>query len=173
MYVTVNTAGNKWVRTIFVWPWNEKARTKQKQQTNGNRAIWCVYRMDRNARVTFWLVKRTLGWKNFIPENFLETSRCFALTSYCNTIGKSNNAFSIFGFSLAGKRSPCFDLFAHWVIKQITSTFRNQFSRSYETRSLQRTVFKKRTNKRFLSVWQTVHETHFIWSPQCRVWLYY
>ena len=90
-------------RAIFVWPWTENARTKQKQQTNGNRAIWLVYRTVTNAR-GFWLVKRTLGWKNFMPKNFLEINRYFALTSYCNTIGQSNNAFSILGFSLAGKR---------------------------------------------------------------------
>ena len=83
-----------WDRAIFVWPWNENERTKQKKQTNGNRAIWLVYRTDTNAR-GFWLVKRTLGWKNFMPENFLEINRYFALTSYCNTIGQSNNAFSI------------------------------------------------------------------------------
>ena len=88
---------------IFVWPWHENALTKQEQQTNRNRAIWLAYRTDTNAR-GFWLVKRTLGWKNVIPENFLKINRYFALTSYCNTIGQSNNAFSILGFSLAGKR---------------------------------------------------------------------
>ena len=77
-------------RAIFV-KWNE------------NIAIWLVYRTNTNAR-EFWLVKRTLGWKDFMPENFLEVNRYFALTSYCNTIGQSNNAFSILGFSLAGKR---------------------------------------------------------------------
>ena len=96
-------AGFKVVRTILVWPWNENARTKQKQQTNSNRAIWLVCRTVTNAR-GFWLVKRTLGWKNFMLENFLEINRYFALTSYCNTIGQSNDAFSILGFSLAGKR---------------------------------------------------------------------
>ena len=90
-------------KAIFAWPWNEDARTKQKQQTNENRAIWLVYRRDANAR-GFCLVKRTLGWKNFTPANFLESNRSFALTSYCNTIGQSNNAFPILGFSLAGKR---------------------------------------------------------------------
>ena len=88
---------------IFVWPWNENARTKQKQQTNGNRAIWLVYWTNTNAR-GFWLVKRTLGWENFMPENFLEIRRYFALTSYCNTIGQSDNAFSISYAYLAGKR---------------------------------------------------------------------
>ena len=32
-------------------------------------------------------------------------------------------------------KSPCFDLFIHWLIKQITNTYRNHFSRSYENRS--------------------------------------
>ena len=91
------------LRAIFVWPWNENAQTKQKQQTNGIRAIWLVYRTDANA-CGFWLVKQTLGWKIFMPENFLEINRYYALTSYCNTIGQLNNAFSISGFSLAGKR---------------------------------------------------------------------
>ena len=33
----------------------------------------------------------------------IQTHRYFALTSYCDTIGQSNNAFSVLRFSLAGK----------------------------------------------------------------------
>ena len=69
----------------------------------GSCRIGLVYRKDTNAR-GFWLVERMFGWKTFLPENFLEINGYFALTSYCNTIGQSNNAFSILGFSLAGKR---------------------------------------------------------------------
>ena len=89
---------------IFVSTWNENARTKQKQQTNGNRAISLVCRTDTNAR-GLWLVKRTLRWKNFMPENFLEINRYFALTSYCNTNGGKT-------------KSPCFDLFIYWLINR-------------------------------------------------------
>ena len=32
-------------------------------------------------------------------------------------------------------KKPCFDLFTHWLIKQITKTYRNHFSRSCENRS--------------------------------------
>ena len=32
-------------------------------------------------------------------------------------------------------KSPCFDLYIYWLIKQITNTCRNHFSRSYENRS--------------------------------------
>ena len=87
------------IRAIFVWPWNENAPTKQKQQTNENRAIWLVYRTDTNALVFGWLSGRS-GEKNF-----LEINQYHALTSYCNLIGQSKNVFSILGFSLAGKRS--------------------------------------------------------------------
>ena len=47
----------------FSYSWNENARTKQKQRTNGNSAIWLVYRTDLTNARGFWLVKRTLGWK--------------------------------------------------------------------------------------------------------------
>ena len=33
-------------------------------------------------------------------------------------------------------KSPCFDLFIHWLIKQIMNTYRNHFSRSNENRSI-------------------------------------
>ena len=90
------------IRAIYIWPWNENVWTIQKQQKNGNRANWLVYQTDTNAG-GFWLVKGTLGWKNFMPKNLLEINQYFALTSYCNMIGQSNNALSIFGFSLVRK----------------------------------------------------------------------
>ena len=33
-------------------------------------------------------------------------------------------------------KSPCFDLFIHWLIKQITNTYENHFSRPCENRSI-------------------------------------
>ena len=119
---------------IFVWPWNEKAQTKQKQQTNGNRAIWLVYRTDTNGR-GFWLVKRTLWWKKVMPENFLETNRYFALTSYWPI---KQCLLHIRVFSGGKTKRLCFNLFIHWLIKQIgeiTNTYRNHLSRSYENHS--------------------------------------
>ena len=45
-------------------------------------------------------------------------------------------------------KSPCFDLFIHWLMKQMTNTYRNHFSRSYENRSIQRKVRKSRHSQR-------------------------
>ena len=111
-------AGNHFAnRAIFVWPWNENARTKQKQQTNGNRAIWLVYRMDTNA-CGFWLVKRTLGWNKPIL-------RFDVILRHNWPIEQCLLHITVF---FGGKtRSPCFDLFIHWLIKQITNTYRNHF----------------------------------------------
>ena len=103
-----------------------------------------------NAR-GFWLVKRTLGWKNFMPENFLETNRYLTLTSRCNTIGQSMR--------------PCFDLFIHWLIKQISNTYRNLFSRSYENRSSLH--LPKSSGK---SYWKVINGTRLFGSFQRNVW---
>ena len=110
-----------------------KRATKQKQQKNGNRAIWLVYWTDRNAP-GFWLVKRTLGWKNFMPE---ELSRnCFdVILQHDWSIEQCLLHIRVF---FGGKtKRPCFDLFIHWLIKQLTNTYRNHFSRASENRSTQ------------------------------------
>ena len=99
---------------IFIWPWNENAWTKQKQQTSGNRKIWLVY--------------RTLRWKNFMSENFLEIN-----WNQFDVILEHDNVFSILGFSLAGKRrgrNLIVSSISWW--NKITNTYRNHFSRSYE-----------------------------------------
>ena len=63
-------------------------RTKQKQQTK-------QFDERIQTRLGFgWLTERSAE-KTSCPKNFLE----IALTSYCNKIGQSNNAFSILGFS--------------------------------------------------------------------------
>ena len=51
-----------------------------------------------------WLSERLAETETSSPKNFPEINRYFALTLYCNTIGQSNNAISLLGFSLEGKR---------------------------------------------------------------------
>ena len=125
-------AGVKVVRPILVWPWNENARAKQKQQTNGNGAIWLVCRTVTNVR-GFWLVKRTLGWKNFMlekPSRNQSILRFDIILQHDWPIEQRLLHIRVF---FGGKtKRPCFDLFIYWMIKQITNTYRNDFSRSYD-----------------------------------------
>ena len=113
-------AGVKVVRPILVWPWNENARAKQKQQTNGNGAIWLVCRTVTNVR-GFWLVKRTLGWKNFMlekPSRNQPILRFDIILQHDWPIEQRLLHIRVF---FGGKtKRPCFDLFIHWAIKQIT-----------------------------------------------------
>ena len=136
------------VRTIFVWLWNENAGTEQKQQTNGNRAIWLIYRTDTNAR-GFWLVKRTLWWKNFSELSINQPILHFdVILQYEWLIEQYLLHIRVF-FGGETKR-PCFDLFIHWLIKQITNTYRNHFSRTYETRFMPKKKNKWRKKKEHL-----------------------
>ena len=50
-----------------------------------------------------------------------------------------------FGWFFSGKtKRPCFDLFIHWLIKEITNTYRNHFSRTYENRFIPKKMTKKK-----------------------------
>jgi len=73
-----------------------REQNRKNKRTEIERFDWFIEQIQK--RVAFgWLSERS-------GENFLEINRYFALTSYCHTIGQSNNAFSVFGFSLAGQR---------------------------------------------------------------------
>ena len=74
-----------------------KMKTREQNRNNKRTEIerfnWFDERIQ--TRVAFgWLSKRS-GEKLAYSKNFLEINRDFALTSYCNKIGKSNNVFSI------------------------------------------------------------------------------
>ena len=79
-----------------------REQNRNNKRTQIERFDWFVERLQ--TRVAFGWFVRTLGWKIFMPENSLGINRYFALTSYRNRIAQLNNAFSILGFSLAGKR---------------------------------------------------------------------
>ena len=70
-----------------------REQNRNNKRTEIEQIIWFIERIQ--TRVAFgWLSERS-GEKTFAHENFLEINRYFALTSYCNTIGQSNNTFSI------------------------------------------------------------------------------
>ena len=77
-------------------------KTRQQNRNNKRTEIeqfdWFIERIQTHLAFG-WLRERSAE-KTSCPKNFLE----IALTSYCNTIDQSNNAFSILGFYLAGKR---------------------------------------------------------------------
>ena len=81
-------------------------KTREQNRNNKRTEIeqydWSVERIQTLVAFDWFSDSRVK--KLVMPENFLEISRHFALTSCCNTIGQSKDALSILGFSLAGKR---------------------------------------------------------------------
>ena len=128
----------KWACTsIFVWPWNENARTTQKQQINGNRAdraIWLVQRTDTNAR------RLLVEWKGFTPEELSRNQSILRFDVILQHNWPIEQCLLHIRVFFGGKtKRPCFDLYIYWLTKQIiTNTNRNHFSRSYENRSIDR-----------------------------------
>ena len=89
---------------------------------------------DTNAR-GFSLVERTLGVKKRHPR---ELSRNQPILRFDVILQDDwpiekclRHIWILFGVKT---KRPCFDLFIHWLIKQIKNTYRNHFSRSYENR---------------------------------------
>ena len=114
----------------FVRPWNENTRTKQKQQMNENRAIWLVYRTDTNAR-SFWSVLRTFGCH---ARELCRNQSILDFDVILQHDWPIEQCLLHIRVFFGGKtKSPCFDLFIHWLIKQITNIYRNHFARSYKT----------------------------------------
>ena len=113
---------------------NENARTnRNNKRTEIDRFDWFVERIQ--TRVAFgWLSERS-GIKTSCPKNFLEINRYLALTVILQHDWLIEQCLLHIRVFFGGKtRSPCFDLFIHWLIKQITITYRNQFSRSQKNR---------------------------------------
>ena len=107
---------------IFVWTWNENARTKQKQQTNGNRAISLVYRTDTNAR-GLWLVYASAPVKKFYAQELSRNQSILRFDVILQHDWPVEQCFLHIRVFFGGKtKRPCFDLFIHWLINRRTLT---------------------------------------------------
>ena len=89
-------------------------------------------------RVAFgWLSERS-ALKTLCQKNFLENYQsilCFDIIVQQDWPIKQCLLHIRVFFGAKTKR-PCFDLFIHWLIKQLTNTCRNHFSRSYKNHSI-------------------------------------
>ena len=116
--------------------WKRANKVERTNEWKYNRAIWLVYRTDTNAR-GFWLVKRTLGWKKLHARDLSRNQSILRFYIILQHHWPIEQCFLHIGVSFGRKtKRACFDLFIHWLIKQITNTYRNHFSRSYDNRSI-------------------------------------
>ena len=113
-------------------------KTRKQNRNNKRTEIepfdWFIERIQTHLAFG-WLSERS-GEKTSCPKNFLGEEIMLCFDVYCNTIGQSNNAYSDPYNGFLWRKSPCFELFIRWFIKQITNICRKQFSRSYESRHI-------------------------------------
>ena len=97
-------------------------RAKKTEKTNKrNRAIWLVYRTVTNAR-GFWLAKRILGWKKLQARELSRNQSILHFDVILQHDWPIEQCLLHIRVFFGGKtKSPCFDLFIHWLIKQITN----------------------------------------------------
>ena len=115
-----------------------REQNRNKKRTEIERFDWFIERIQ--TRVAFrWLSERS-GEKNFMPQELSRNKRLLRSDVILQHDWPIQQCLLVIRVFFGGKtKRPCFDLFIHWLIKQITNTYRNHFSRSYENRSNRRT----------------------------------
>ena len=114
-------------------------KTREQNRNNKQTEIepfdWFIERIKTS--VAFGRLRKRSEEKNFMPEELSRNQtllRFDVILQHDWPIEQCLLHISVF---FGGKtKRPCFDLFIHCLIKQITNTYRNYFSRSYENRSI-------------------------------------
>ena len=108
-----------------------REQNRNNKRTEIERSDWLIERIQ--TRVAFgWLSKRS-GEKAQERSRNQSILRLDVILQNDRPIEQCLLHIRVF-FDGKTKRL-CFDFFMHWLIKQITNTYRNHFSRSYENRS--------------------------------------
>ena len=103
------------------------------------------YDLKRNK--TGWLSERS-GERNFMPKELSRNQwirRFDVILQHDRPIEQCLLHIGVF-FGEETK-NPCFDLFIHWLIKQITNTYRNYFLWSYDNRTMRSSAFLNTSNR--------------------------
>ena len=135
-----------WLWDNSRFSYNLEMKTREQNRNNKRKkiertAFWLVYRTDTKGRSHgFWLVKRRVK-----KLHARELSRNQPILRF-DVKQQHDLPFEqclphIRGFFGRKTKRPCFPLFIHWLIKQITNTHRNHFSRSYENRTTPENCF--------------------------------
>ena len=124
-------SAQNWPKTAVEWfsyDLEMKARqlNRNNKRTEIERFDWFIERIQ--TRVAFgWLSERS-GEKNFMPQELSRNKRLLRSDVILQHDWPIQQCLLVIRVFFGGKtKRPCFDLFIHWLIKQITNTYRNHF----------------------------------------------
>ena len=113
-----------------------KRTNKTEKQTNGDRAIWLVL---SNGYKHAWLLVGLVNAraKKLLARELSSNQPILRFDIILQQDWPIEQWLLYIRVFFGGKtKRPCLDLFIHWLLKQITNTYRNHFSRSYEDCSI-------------------------------------
>ena len=112
-----------------------REQNKNNKETEIKRFDWFIERIQTHLAFG-WLSERSAK-KNFMPEELSRNQSILRFDVILQHDWPSEQCLLHIRVFFGGKtKSPCFVLFIHWLIKQITNTYGNHFSRSYENCSI-------------------------------------
>ena len=153
-------------RSIEWFLYDLEMKTREQNRKNKQKEIerfdWFTERIQ--TRVAFgWLSKRS-GKKTSCRKNFSRNQPILRFDVILQHDWPIEQCLLHIRVFFGGKtKSPCFDLFIHWQIKQITHTHRNQFSRSYagnRSKVVLRLVWTEHLNARIFN--RSKYQTPFL-----------
>ena len=109
-----------------------REENRNDKQTEIERFDWFIERIQ--MRVAFgWLSERSAE-KKLLPQELSRNQPILRFDIILQHDWPIEQCLLHIRVFFGGKtKRPCFDLFTHWLIKQITNTHGNHFSRSYES----------------------------------------
>ena len=106
---------------------------RNNKRTEIERIDWFIERTQ--TRVAFgWLSERS-GEKTSCPRTLQKSIDTLLWRHIATRLANQTMIFHVRIFFGGKTKSPSCDLLIHWLIKQITNTYLNYFSRSYENHS--------------------------------------
>ena len=128
VYFFVTMKQLKSARAIFVWPWNDFENAEQNRKNKRTEIQgfdWFIERIQ--TRVGFgWLANARV--KKFHTRELSRSQSILPFDVILQHDWPIEQCLLYIRIFFGGKtKSPCFDLFIHWLIKQITNTYGNHY----------------------------------------------
>ena len=112
-----------------------RKQNRNNKRTKIERFDWSIERIQ--TRMAFGWSSERSGEKNFMPKELSRNQSILRFDVILQHDWPIEQCLLHIRVFFGGKtKRPCFDLFIHWLIKQITNNYRNHFSRSYENCSI-------------------------------------
>ena len=109
-------------RLLYGLEMEMREQNRNNKHKLGNRAIWLVYWTDTNVHGFFGWLSECSGEKTLCLRTFLKSIDTLLWRHTATWLANQKMPSPFRVFFGRKMKSQCFDLFIHWLMKQITNT---------------------------------------------------